>query len=712
MEDQSGTIWIGSHLGKGLNKLERTSSKFKQVSKDINYINGLNDDVVWAITEDRDKNLWLGTYKGGLNKWDRNKNKFLYFLPDQNNSESISDSHIRALCYDERGFLWIGTYSGGLNLYNFSKNSFTRFIHNTNDTTSLGANQVQAIFIDSEKNIWVGTFGGGLNKMDAFNIVPSKIRFKKYKNDPNDPFSLSDDRVYSIYEDKDKVLWIGTFGGGLNRFDKKKEKFVSYKNIAGDESSLSDNRVMSIYEDSNGILWISTYGGGLLKFDKRSEKFTRYLHNRRITSSAVYGTLEDNFGNLWMSSDNGLFKYNVRLNQFTQYNLNDGLQSLEFSGGAYYKSESGHMYFGGINGFNYFYPDSVRDNYYVPPVVISSVRIFNEPIIGEVDSINVSYDQNFLSIEFSALDFTNPADNQYAYTLEGLDDEWHYVDSRMRIANFTNLSPGKYLFRVRGSNNDGVWNNVGAELHIFISPPYWQTWWFITLVILFISGIIYFLSTMRYRNLLSIEKLKSKLSADLHDNIGSGLTEISILSDLAANDIISNSRDSLSKLNIISDKARQLIDNMSDIVWMVNPHRDSLYHVILRLKDSYSDFLNSMAISFEAVNLEKFSAIKLPMEYKQNLFLIFKEAINNSIKHSRCKKIILEANLEKDILELTMKDDGTGLDFHNIQYGNGILNMKSRAKVIGGKLSIDSSNSGTIIKFTGKIKGFNKMTRQ
>jgi len=701
LEDFSGNIWIGSHLGKGLSKYEPVGIKFKQLSRDPLNKNGLNDDVVWAIAEDCDGNLLIGTYKGGLNIWDRKENQFYNYQFNPQNPKSLSDNHIRAVLFDERGLLWIGTFNGGLNL--FYNNSFINYKNDPRDSLSLGANQVQSVFVDKELNTWIGTFGGGLHKIEPFVNLPGKLSFKKYKHNSNDPFSLSDDRVYTVFEDSDGILWIGTFGGGLNKFNKNREHFISYKNIAGDESSLSDNRVMGIYEDKSKNLWITTYGGGLLKFDKRKEKFTRYDKKNRIYSSVVYGVLEDNNGNLWISSDNGIFKFSPISELFTKYDLSDGLQSLEFSGGAYFKSRSGEMFFGGINGLNYFYPDSIRENYFVPPVVISSIRVFNEPLKGEIDSVYLSYDQNFLSIEFSALDFTSPSDNQYAYILEGIEDEWHIVDSRRRVASYTNLAPGEYVFRVRGSNNDGVWNNVGTELHIFISPPYWQTWWFITLAVLFAAFIIYYIGTIRYRNLLSIEKLKSKLSADLHDNVGSGLTEISILSELAANGIKLNRDDSISKINTISEKARMLIDNMSDIVWMVNPQRDSLYHVILRLKDSYSDLINSMGISFATVNLEKFSAVKLQMEYKQNLFLIFKEAINNSLKHSGCKSITLEANIIKDILELTLIDDGLGMDLEKIKYGNGILNMKSRATLIGGSLEIESDNSGTKIKFSGKI---------
>ena len=703
LEDKSGSIWIGTHLGKGLNKLERSTVKFKQINKSMNNRSGLNDDVVWAITEDENSIDWIGTYQGGLNKYDRRTGKFSYYKFNPVNQNSISDNHVRAIVDDGEGNLWIGTYSGGLNKFNKSTWSFTRYQNNLQDSLDFASNQVQALLIDKEKNLWVGTFGGGLNKIDADKLNTSTIQSKRYVHSLNDPFSISDNRVYSLFEDKDGTIWIGTFGGGLNKFDKKNNKFISYEHISGDESSLSDNRILTIYEDEFGNLWIGTYGGGLQKFDKRTEKFTRFGSRNKMNSSVVYGILEDNKSNLWMSSDNGLFKFNLQTENFTQYDIHDGLQSLEFSGGAYFKSNKGEMFFGGINGFNYFYPDSIRDNTYIPPIVISSVKIFNEPVRGERDTLSLSYSQNFFSFEFSSLDFTNPPDNQYAFMLESFDNDWHYVDSRRRIANYTNLSPGEYIFRVLGSNNDGVWNNEGARIYIKILPPIWRRWWFISFSVLLMAYLIFYFSTVRYRSLLAIEKLKGKLAADLHDNVGSGLTEISILSELASNEVKNVATIPSKHLSVISEKARTLIDNMSDIVWMVNPQRDSFYHLILRLKDTYSDLLYTAGISFKTSNLEKLISVKLPMEYKQNLYLLFKEGINNAIKHSKCKHITLDASFNKDVFELILKDDGIGFDKEHILYGNGTTNMKARAHGIGGELFVNSSRDGTTIKFIGKI---------
>jgi signal transduction histidine kinase len=258
---------------------------------------------------------------------------------------------------------------------------------------------------------------------------------------------------------------------------------------------------------------------------------------------------------------------------------------------------------------------------------------------------------------------------------------------------------------VIGSNYDGVWNREGVSLQLIILPPFWQTWWFITFTILLLGGIVYYLSTVRIRNLLSIEKLKTKIAADLHDNIGSGLTEISILSELASNEVKAAAKGSEKRLRNISDLSRQLVDNMSDIVWVVNPKRDSLYDLILRLKDSYSDIFTSLGISFRTNNLEKLSEVKLPMDYRQNLFMIFKEGISNAVKHSKCNKISLDVNVNKEIIELILKDDGVGIDLDEGKAGNGLKNMELRAKAIKGKLEWNSNpGKGTTIHFKGKVK--------
>ena len=707
--DRSGILWVGSHIGEGVTLVRENRAKISHLKNVPGNPNSLNDDVVWSILDDDNGNLWIGTYSGGLNRYNYRTGRFKAFQQNPDNLNTISDDHVRVIRKDAFNNLWIGTYYGGVNKFNTQTGDFTHYTQNKDDPGSISGNQIQDIFIESDSVIWVATFGSGLNKFtfDDNSSVSEPI-ITNYQNDPVDTSSISDDRIYKIFEDNNGNLWIGTYGGGLNKMNKITEKFTHYKNEPGNPYSLSDNRVVSIIEDSNNMLWLGTSGGGLNKFDRELNIFTHYSQNKGLTSSVVYGILEDNAKNLWMSTDNGIFKYDVTEDGFTHFDLEDGLQSLEFNGGSYFKDKSGMMYFGGINGLNIFYPDSIRTNTFVAPIVITSITVLNNRIKGDASEIILTHDQNFISFEFSALDYTNPKYNQYSFRLDGLDKGWNIVDAKRRIANYINLPAGDYTFHVTGTNSDGLWNRSGTSIMITITPPFWQTWWFIALMVILIGAVIYYLSTMRIKQQLAIEKIKTRLAADLHDNVGASLTEISILSEVAVHK--SNNDGEVKELKGISDIARQLVDTMSDIVFVVNPERDSLYDLIIKLKDSYNEFLQSVGISFKVKNIDKTNDIKLPMEYKQNLLLIFKEGINNAIKHSRCNKIILEANISGDVIEMILTDDGIGFDELNSVAGNGLRNMEARADKINGKMiCLSTLETGTVIRFIGKISRFNKL---
>jgi serine phosphatase RsbU (regulator of sigma subunit) len=326
----------------------------------------------------------------------------------------------------------------------------------------------------------------------------------------------------SIHEDGSGVFWIGTWGGGLNKFDPKEEEFIHYQNDVDDPHSLSNNSIGPIYEDRSGVLWIGTNGGGLNKFDREKETFTHYRKKDGLPNDIIYGILEDNQGNLWLSTNKGLSKFNPRTQIFNNYDVEDGLQSNEFNGMAYHKNRSGEMFFGGLKGFNAFYPDSVKDNPFIPPIVITDLQIFNEPVgikddsplrkhITETEEIMLSYKDNVFSFEFAALNFTNPKKNQYKYLMEGFDEDWISSGTR-RFVTYTNLDPGEYVFRVKGSNNDGLWNEEGASVKIIITPPFWETWWFRALSAMLVIGLAF---TGYYRRLKNV-RMKTELQA-AHD---------------------------------------------------------------------------------------------------------------------------------------------------------------------------------------------------
>ena len=707
--DRSGILWVGSHLGEGVTKVQKNISNFEIINSQSTGKLKLNDNVVWSLMKDREDNFWVGTYRGGINilNFKSKQTKILKNLPQTN---SISDNHIRSLAEDKFGNIWIGTYSGGLNRISHSSQIIDVFKNETANINSLSANQVLDIFVESENVIWVATFGGGLNKLSFSKNSSGKPDFKVFKNIPSDPLSISDNRVYSILKDSKGNFWIGTYGGGLNKLNEKSFEFESYLHNPEDLKSISSNKVLCIIESSKKELWLGTSGGGLNKFDPETKSFKMYSIAQGLTSTVVYGILEDNKDNLWLSTDDGIFLFNTTSESFTQFGIEDGAQSLEFSGGAYLKDSEGIMYFGGINGFNYFNPDSIVINSYMPPVVISSIKILDEKIKGNPHELILSHDQNFISFEFAALDFSFPNRNKYSYILQGFQKYWTNTEGLRRSATYTNLPAGEFTFLVKGTNSDGIWNENAVAIRIIINPPFWQTWWFATLAVIIIAFFIYYLSTIRIKNQLEIEKLKLKIASDLHDNIGSGLTEISILSELAERNGDSTNSVIKKDLHKISDTARYLVDSMSDIVWVVNPQRDSLHDLIVKLKDSYNEFFSSVGISFQVKNVEKSDDIKLPMEYKQNLLLMFREAINNAIKYSACKKIILEAFYKNDLIEIVLQDDGVGFDSEQINYGNGIKNMKDRAKKLKGNIKLESEiGKGTTISFSGKIGRLNRI---
>ncbi|MCB9207101.1 MAG: hypothetical protein H6611_07330, partial [Ignavibacteriales bacterium] len=370
--DNSGILWIGTQLGSGINKYEVNINNFKTIPVLTEINKSLNDNIVWAVHEDKENNIWIGTHRGGLNKWDKEKNEYTYFTNQQN----LPDNHIRAITEDKKGNLWIGTYSGGLSYFNKEKSTFKNFTKNDN-SNSLNAVQIQSFYNDNDSVLWIGTFGGGLNRLDLKKFYTSGIAdFKSYMHNPAESNSISDDRVYIIFKDSQNIFWIGTHGGGLNKFDPKNETFTNFKSSSEIKYSLTDNRIMSIQEAHDGKLLIGTFGGGIDIFDKETLKFENLSKKLALNCSDVYGILMDNDYEYWLSTDNGIFKIDSEFRSFRQYDISDGLQSLEFSGGAYLKGHDGIFYFGGINGINFFDPQKIRIDNYIPPIVISRIKVF------------------------------------------------------------------------------------------------------------------------------------------------------------------------------------------------------------------------------------------------------------------------------------------------------------------------------------------------
>jgi signal transduction histidine kinase/ligand-binding sensor domain-containing protein len=542
LEDSAGRLWIGTH--GGLDVFDRQQDRFIHYQYDPYNPHSLSDNLVLRLYEDRSGVLWVGTLRG-LSKYSWAANRFTLYtrLPDvpevspeglaadtglpleTSGLQALSDERVIAVDEDHTGNLWVGMYEGGLNLLDRSKGRVTIYRHNPAHSDSLSSDIVRAVYEDSSGTVWVGTDSrlerfepdsgtflrswglGQLPRERVFAIAEDHAGelwvgtetnlynfdrelgvFRSYRQ-----LGLSSFSVYSIYGDDAGLLWIGTLGGGLYQWDGA--RFTSYRPQADSPLSRSSDFVLSIYTDlalDSGAVWVGTDAGGLLRFDRANPggQFTQYTEKDGLPGDRVSCIQADARGLLWVATNRGVSRFDPETKTFRNYDARDGLQSGEFIG--CFQSSSGEMLFGGLGGLNTFYPEQIKDNLHPPPVAITAVRLFNEaePMKLPADGrIQLSYQQNDLTFEFAALDYHAPSKNQYAYRLEGVNGDWVYAGTR-RYADYTNLGPGKYVFRVKASNNDGVWNEQDVTLHITIRPPFWGTWWFLSLVglVLLVSG--------------------------------------------------------------------------------------------------------------------------------------------------------------------------------------------------------------------------------
>lgn len=583
-EDQYGTLWVGTS-GDGLYKLYREKKTLESFPPDKGFPPILSSKLITVIYEDKTGLLWIGTEDGGVNLYDRKKDKFSHFTHNQLDNNSLCSDTVQAFQIvpgegGEGEILLVGTYSG-LTRFDRIKNKFTHFKHDPKDPGSISHDAIRDIFIDSFNVCWIAT-DNGLNQLDLITD-----RFTSFQYDPGNSKSISNNEIAPIFEDKkrrlwigteqglnlfnreeksftryfskeenpyslskndilcmneqiingESVLWIGTYKGGLNKFMMEEKKFYHYRaTIPPTQGKLSSDIIRTIYIDKENTIWLGT-DGGLNRFNPISEEFFVYSEKEGLSNNRVYGILEDESGYLWLSTDNGLNRFYKSTGEFKTFNEGNGVPIRRFDQGAFYKSQRGEMFFGGVNGFISFFPKEVGTNPHVPDIVITDFKIFNKSVeigdgdrdeksleksITETEEIRLSYAKNMFSFEFSALDFTWPENNQYQYTMEGFDKDWIDTDAKNRLAQYTNLAPGEYTFKVKGSNNDGEWNKSGISLKIIITPPFWKTWWFkvvLGLSIVLLLLFLYLQRTRRLRKKLSEQQRIQKILKKSHDEM-------------------------------------------------------------------------------------------------------------------------------------------------------------------------------------------------
>ncbi len=538
-EDQTGVIYLGTAV-KGIQILSPWKRKFRHLKKSTPKKPGLGSNLTWTVSEDSRGVLWFGT-DNGLTTWDRKTNRFGYYRHNPANPRGLGGDTIRCILEQDPHTMWFGTFGSGLNRWNRGRDGFTQYKHEPGNRHSLGGDTVYSLLRDTEGRTWAGLHGGGLDLYD-----PAKDGFIHIKHEHRNPKSLSNDFIYCVYQDRAGELWIGT-QSGLNRWRKTDHlnlhnNFIHFLHDPQRPTSLSDNTIKCIYEDSSHTLWIGT-DRGLNRWMRETASFRGYTVEDGLPNDLIYGILEDSGGSLWLSTNNGLSRFFPSSGRFRNYGVESGLQSVEFNSGAYYKNSKGEMFFGGINGVNYFLPAELRDNPFPPQVAITGFKKFNKEVVLDrsipyVKEIRLDYFENFFSFSFSALDFSNPLHNRYAYRLEGFDKEWIHTGTN-RGAGYTNLDGGSYTFRVKAANADGIWNEEGVSLEVIVVPPYWATWWFRTagiLAFLLILAGFYFRKTYNLRRQRNqLEQMVTERTAELQEAVRKANRAVRARSQFLAN---------------------------------------------------------------------------------------------------------------------------------------------------------------------------------
>lgn len=600
--DKTGGIWIGTING-GINRIFQSKQPFDLFKNEPENPFSLKSNQVRAILEDRSGEVWVGTEGGGLNKLDRKNNAFYHYLHDPQNPKSLMTNNVSALLEDSNGIFWIGyaggnyfRKAGGLSIMDRNMGEFTHIPIQASERTGGADREVLTIFEDSDGFIWVGTQNG----FKKIHPITRKIEhfFTGNKNDNK----IIDGQCLSFFEDRSGYMWIGTGSRAFHRLNKKTGKMKYYSQDHLDPDSLSSHSVRHIQEDSIGNLWLATYGGGLCHFDLEREIFTAYTIEDGLPGNTIHRIEIDNDGNLWLSTNKGICRFNPITKEILTFDASEGLQSNQFATGhlnlgSSFKGKDGRLYFGGINGFNAFYPDQIKVNENIPPIVLTEFSVFDQPQSGwkkkEDEGLTLAHHQDFISFEYSALNFLHSHKNQYAYKLENFDEDWIYSGTR-RYASYTNLNPGNYVFKVKGSNNDGIWNETGTSVAITILPPWWQTWWAYSLYVAF--GILALLG-MR-KTVVNRERLKGDLKLQMME--AEKMHEIDRTKSAFFANISHEFRTPLTLISGTVEKLRKKDENLSQ--------RDKDYGLIDRNASKLHQLINQL------LDLSKLEAGKLKVE--------------------------------------------------------------------------------------------------
>jgi streptogramin lyase len=701
--DATGVIWIGTNVG--VNKFDTMKKNFRLIRFKENYQTLLNNVSSVPSKFITNKILWAGPGSSIINK---SSSRNIRFFGSNNYSTQPVKTLSSNFYLDEKNFLWIGSYNG-IHYYDSKKDEFQNVQYMDDGTPSQGNNFVRWFYIDKRNRFWAGSMVGGLNFFD-----PSKKIFRRYIHNEADIKSLGDSRVSCVLEDSHGVFWIGTYGG-LDIFNENDETFKHYRVVTNDSTSISNDRIYSIYESTTGELWIGTYSG-LNRYVRSKDEFEQFTTAQGLSDNAVLSIQEDATGNLWLRTSEGISKFDPVNRIFKNYNASDGLPVMELNGNISLKNNDGKMFFGFSNGLIYFDPAEIKDNPFKPKVVFTKLSIMDEEIkvgedsqlnkpLNEMDEVALSYRDKIIGIEFSALHFAIPSKNKFAYKLDGLIDKWVLVDANNRTVKFTNLEPGKYIFRVKASNNDGLWSDIERTLTIIITPPYYETLWFRIFVIGIFLLLIFIFYEIRLKRLLGIEQTRSKIARNLHDEVGGTLSSIQYFVRAVEKDISNKNEDGINKhLDLIMQSSTDAQEKIKDLIWTVNPEEDGLAKFLVKFNRYASDLFDSKEINY-SIHLPDINITKsISMEKRQHLWCICKETITNIVKHSQCKCVDIKFNYNGKMLNLSIEDDGIGFNQSENIFSNGLINIKNRAEALKAEYKLETEiGKGTKWFFSVKL---------
>lgn len=747
LEDQTGVIWVAT--AKRLFKWPKKAQKVDLIGSSP-YAFG--QAVVTSVLFDETDNLWVGTREGlwfcpsGQESTD--SARWYHFPPNNANPNALRNGIIYGLFEDSNGIIWITTY-GGLHYLLPEDIGQNPVFHRLTRKDGLSTNFIYSITEIGKNDYWIASYSS-LSRMnfDPYQSSADPV-FITYESNEKDTTSIANSTCYQVVKDRFGQYWVATYDG-LSKIieDEEHIRFENYANKVADTSSLAHNTVGTLHLDEAGRLWAGTRMGLHLVVQVGADNPVSFIHyglEDGFSNEVIHSIAEDESGNLWVGSNDGLNCFSpertgkeqnaVLLTLSTQ----DGLPSNGFVARAAYSTHNGRVYFGSASGLIALAPNQIPINHYQPPVVLTEIKVNNTPLnelkstysafqtIAVPATLQLSYRENTLELSFAALDYTRPKFNRYRYRLKGFEDGW--VDAGTRAtATYTKLPPGEYTFHVQGANNDGIWSPRLLKLPISITPPFWRTWWAYVIYGLLATGLVMGIFRWRLKSKLRAlqrqaqlasarfkerEMLRRKNAADFHDELGHRMTKISLLLELANRQ--ANGRDTIQPLlTKIRHHTNSLSEGIRDLIWGLDPSKDNLFQTLLRLQEFGDRLFEYTPVRFNTEGIDiSLKHILLSLEMKKQLLFLFKEAMNNTLKHAHAKQATFSLHQNGQQYIFTFRDNGKGIDPSTLitNKGYGIGNMQMRAHKLGGILLVDGNpGAGTIIRLNIKLPHMDDQT--